>query len=102
MKRATNEVSIAAAKWIISIHALVKRATKMSIAIYKNIGISIHALVKRATICFPHNFEAMHISIHALVKRATRRQGHLLEVLNNFNPRPREEGDADTSASHAA
>ena len=36
----------------ISIHALVKRATKNSVKVFDVIDISIHALVKRATNSF--------------------------------------------------
>ena len=36
-------------KILISIHALVKRATKNSVKVFDVIDISIHALVKRAT-----------------------------------------------------
>ena len=35
----------------------------------------------------------MFISIHALVKRATNFVNHFFKVVQNFNPRPREEGD---------
>ena len=56
---------------LISIHALVKRATptlKISAIV---IAISIHALVKRATDEDGWAYEIISISIHALVKRAT-------------------------------
>ena len=57
--------------------------------------ISIHALVKRATKRTSAAYILCRISIHALVKRATRsdRRSRLLSWY--FNPRPREEGDAD-------
>ena len=56
---------------MISIHALVKRATKTPILIKADQNISIHALVKRATtVSFRRGF-----------------------VFMDFNPRPREEGD---------
>ena len=56
-------------------------------------GISIHALVKRATKMGWYSFAQTAISIHALVKRAT--ASWLVRVcsLLYFNPRPREEGD---------
>ena len=55
--------------------------------------ISIHALVKRATSCTAALYSAIDISIHALVKRATF-AGFAPAVLTaHFNPRPREEGD---------
>ena len=37
------------------------------------------------------------ISIHALVKRATQIICRFAHLLNDFNPRPREEGDALTT-----
>ena len=49
MKRATYGFSTAILLDGISIHALVKRATKLRWYKYHFIGISIHALVKRAT-----------------------------------------------------
>ena len=55
--------------------------------------ISIHALVKRATKCALRSGFCYFISIHALVKRAT--TGGFTGKINSwdFNPRPREEGD---------
>ena len=55
----------------ISIHALVKRATKTPILIKADQNISIHALVKRATEFLTKNGYLPDISIHALVKRTT-------------------------------
>ena len=56
---------------LISIHALMKRATPNYYRHLLNQDISIHALMKRAT----HKHTALpfvrHISIHALMKRAT-------------------------------
>ena len=49
MKRATEYVLRLKHSLIISIHALVKRATVQNDLQYSNILISIHALVKRAT-----------------------------------------------------
>ena len=55
--------------------------------------ISIHALVKRATRRIYHGKAWKVISIHALVKRATFND-ELKEITNEyFNPRPRKEGD---------
>ena len=55
--------------------------------------ISIHALVKRATKT-PILIKAdQNISIHALVKRATYTASYTAEMRRNFNPRPRKEGD---------
>ena len=59
------------ARSYISIHALVKRATKRKIFFGKHHAISIHALVKRAT---PNAIE-------------------VIGRTHYFNPRPREEGD---------
>ena len=56
---------------MISIHALVKRATKAVIHRFAMAGISIHALVKRATVFTKTRYNIDNISIHALVKRAT-------------------------------
>ena len=56
----------------ISIHALVKRATRHGDWHFKKSDISIHALVKRATTYIEHTTHEDGISIHALVKRATR------------------------------
>ena len=55
----------------ISIHALVKRATKTTKTAHKGRRISIHALVKRATTIAQYKPCENGISIHALVKRAT-------------------------------
>ena len=55
----------------ISIHALVKRATKIKEENSMTISISIHALVKRATDDDGEEKGLSKISIHALVKRAT-------------------------------
>ena len=55
----------------ISIHALVKRATREGRLTPENLVISIHALVKRATKTEKHFYHNPDISIHALVKRAT-------------------------------
>ena len=59
-----------------------------------DIKISIHALVKRATYDTKQGKKLGSISIHALVKRATSFFGSKQENHGeNFNPRPREEGD---------
>ena len=78
----------------ISIHALVKRATGGKRKMKKVNVISIHALVKRATFGQYATAASQQISIHALVKRATTRQYPRNGKFLNFNPRPREEGDA--------
>ena len=56
----------------ISIHALVKRATRDNPEELARLIISIHALVKRATKRAPEMDKYYVISIHALVKRATK------------------------------
>ena len=56
--------------------------------------ISIHALVKRATHRFMRVAFGSVISIHALVKRATVFHCLYYTALLYFNPRPREEGDS--------
>ena len=81
---------------LISIHALVKRAT-----LNKKVDnliqlISIHALVKRATEGKKKNAYGWIISIHALVKRATAHLQDCVRFANHFNPRPRKEGDVST------
>ena len=58
--------------------------------------ISIHALMKRATSFGSLDIERLNISIHALMKRATSEAMTDCVFLNNFNPRPHEEGDAIT------
>ena len=78
---------------VISIHALVKRATNYALHGSNTLGISIHALVKRATDEWETKYNAEHISIHALVKRATPTGARKLRATFDFNPRPREEGD---------
>ena len=60
----------------------------------KESTISIHALVKRATKTPDGVAKAMAISIHALVKRATNTKIDSRDIIPNFNPRPREEGDS--------
>ena len=59
-------------KKLISIHALVKRATLDCLLRAYQSEISIHALVKRATAVTVTVPAAVGISIHALVKRATK------------------------------
>ena len=57
--------------YVISIHALVKRATDYDEKLKAVEEISIHALVKRATTGSDFKTTGDIISIHALVKRAT-------------------------------
>ena len=78
---------------LISIHALVKRATRELQRIKSSTEISIHALVKRATLVATNLCWLAYISIHALVKRATLSTCYVNRSTCHFNPRPREEGD---------
>ena len=66
-----------------------------STKILKRHLISIHALVKRATYADFEQLTGGVISIHALVKRATQRNTPDGTCENDFNPRPREEGDVN-------
>ena len=50
--------------------------------------------MKRATTYIEHTTHEDGISIHALVKRATFCQNMATQHAIDFNPRPREEGDA--------
>ena len=59
--------------------------------------ISIHALVKRATTPPKLYVTFLQISIHALVKRATSETFNTLSIRFYFNPRPRKEGDRKRS-----
>ena len=61
----------------------------------EGVNISIHALVKRATKLTELSDWSESISIHALVKRATAIINFITVGMSHFNPRPREEGDAD-------
>ena len=71
-----------------------KRATYGEMAQEDMLFISIHALVKRATRITAMLKDARDISIHALVKRATTSRKVITVRIIYFNPRPREEGDA--------
>ena len=116
VKRATKCYDLCCGFDIISIHALVKRATiyfdcianfnghfnprpreegdyTVCAYIIIKINISIHALVKRATVRSVAFSSDIEISIHALVKRATLVIFAIQNLIKNFNPRPREEGD---------
>ena len=64
-----------------------------------NVIISIHALVKRATRFCHAAFMLLTISIHALVKRATGLGIKVSAINLYFNPRPREEGDRNALLS---
>ena len=99
MKRATIIFKYFTLYNIISIHALVKRATGFDSIVKKLIKISIHALVKRATAFLRIILRIFHISIHALVKRATYKIKFIAKRENNFNPRPREEGDRRSASA---
>ena len=49
--------------------------------------------MKRATAKEEKNNDRQNISIHALVKRATGKDLSIIAIADDFNPRPREEGD---------
>ena len=56
----------------VSIHALVKSATKADEITSQPIAVSIHALVKSATAEYYDDNQLDQVSIHALVKSATK------------------------------
>ncbi len=93
VKRATTSTVSKTEAWNISIHALVKRATSAHTQRVHIRAISIHALVKRATFAIFYSKDIPDISIHALVKRATDYTMSTYVYNQDFNPRPREEGD---------
>ena len=70
-----------------------KRATKLIFTRPSNSVISIHALMKRATTNPTNKYYTYRISIHALMKRATRKKAVKRDSTGDFNPRPHEEGD---------
>jgi len=59
-------------RYIISIHALARRATAGGVPYSPDKEISIHALARRATLIAPLKQHIKNISIHALARRATR------------------------------
>ena len=61
--------------------------------------ISIHALLKRATTTTDLGGKPLGISIHALLKRATNEVQKYKNVSINFNSRSPEESDALVSAT---
>ena len=63
--------------------------------------ISIHALMKRATDRANGYIYGSVISIHALMKRATFSMKLDTPLIDNFNPRPHEEGDIFCAALYA-
>ena len=77
-----------------------KRATTKSLGVLPQKWISIHALVKRATKYMERFFDGDKISIHALVKRATLYNKNVVKEFTDFNPRPREEGDLVVALYH--
>ena len=93
MKRATKLDSKSLAALTISIHALMKRATPQEETARQLLAISIHALMKRATSIYSKSKIQCLISIHALMKRATQTVQHTIHSRANFNPRPHEESD---------
>ena len=78
----------------ISIHALVKRATKELLDIYGGNGISIHALVKRATLQGQlHRGKTLYFNPRPREEGDFNKADTRNKRMDNFNPRPREEGD---------
>ena len=78
---------------MISIHALVKRATDYKKMTKKEDWISIHALVKRAT-----GWGAADKGQPLNFNPRPRKEGDITrfkvgDKMSNFNPRPRKEGD---------
>ncbi len=74
---------------LISIHALVKRATIYLLMILVILMISIHALVKRATVNAEYQSVSLtSISIHALVKRATLQHHYYCNLKLAFQSTP--------------
>ena len=79
---------------LISIHALVKRATNFCAVTGIRLIISIHALVKRAT-CRTDTTPDNNCYFNPRPREeGDKRQGYRLDKTDYFNPRPREEGDA--------
>ena len=77
----------------VSIHALVKSATKGFRRGALRLVVSIHALVKSATIDSGATNDRQPVSIHALVKSATAGSLGIKGMQKCFNPRAREERD---------
>ena len=121
MKRATNIGVTTSQQMIISIHALVKRATFISGIKWKykeyfnprpreegdtvcayiiiKLNISIHALVKRATLCWISSM--LKLQDFNPRPREEGDCGNFVKIrhANDFNPRPREEGDGNTTSN---
>ena len=78
----------------ISIHSLVKRETHLLQKNYTGSeSISIHSLVKRETQAAWGQINSAIISIHSLVKRETANTKIRGNIISDFNPLPRKEGD---------
>ena len=93
MKRATDSAALSGGISLISIHALVKRATVYTYSKGVVPSISIHALVKRATFLFLRDS-----LFQCHFNPRPREEGDPAPARgsakpNDFNPRPREEGD---------
>ena len=99
LKRATTTTDLGGKPLGISIHALLKRATLFHCLIFLFRHISIHALLKRATSSKVTYQIQSFISIHALLKRATKIIQKYKNVSINFNSRSPEESDALVSAT---
>ena len=93
MKRATLYHPSQKLFHVISIHALMKRATRL----FSNFPRSSCDFNPRpheeGDVVLSSLFFSALISIHALMKRATAHYWYIYIVIYNFNPRPHEEGD---------
>ena len=81
------------ALWVISIHTLTKRVTKLDAEKHIVIDISIHTLTKRVTFPWKVTINKSKISIHTLTKRVTLVVLPEIARLFNFNPHSHKESD---------
>ena len=94
MKRATAKNTDTLMSTVISIHALVKRATVTDYVFQTATRDFNPRPREEGDQVNTKTLKRHHISIHALVKRATKAPLPRGCVPCDFNPRPREEGDA--------
>ena len=85
---------------LISIHALVKRATSFH-CLYYNVPLYFNPRPRKEgdSRFIVYIITYLCISIHALVKRATVYDKINQFITSDFNPRPRKEGDRSTNNS---
>ncbi len=86
---------------IVSIHALLRRATSRIRMRWPSSSVSIHALLRRATGRTPVSKMSDNVSIHALLRRATTYSCSGAMRSQCFNPRPPAEGDATSAVEPA-